>query len=240
MPFHLSVRGGERVPAGKIVAVAKNYEDHRKEMAGILGSGAAGDRRPPEDPVVFLKPTTCLVGDGGAIRIPPGVANVHWETELAVVVGETMRSVPEADALRHVLGYAVFLDMTARDLQAEAKRQGMPWALSKGIDTFGPISEVVPAAQAPAWDKIELKLLVNGQVRQQGPTAAMVHSVPRLLAYVSRFMTLERGDVLATGTPAGVGAVAPGDVLEASLEGVARLRVRVEGCAPDPQPKASP
>lgn len=227
MPYALRIRGGGTIAAGKVVAVAKNYEDHRKEMAGILGSGAAGDQKPPADPVVFLKPSTCLVGDGGEIRIPAGVTNVHWETELAVVVGETMRDVREEDALRHVLGYAVFLDMTARDLQAEAKRTGMPWTLGKGIDTFGPISEVVPAASAPAWDKMELRLLVNGEVRQHGPTAAMIHSVPKLLAYVSRFMTLEPGDVVATGTPAGVGAVRPGDALEASLVDVVNLRVRV-------------
>lgn len=229
MPFLLQVRGGAPIPAGKVVAVAKNYEDHRREMAGAMGSGAAGDQRPPEDPVVFLKPSTCLVGDGGAIRIPKGVANVHWETELAVVIGREARGVSEADALRYVLGYAVFLDMTARDLQAEAKRAGMPWALSKGIDTFGPISEVVPAAQAPEWSKMRLKLVVNGEARQDGPTGAMIHSVPRIISHVSRFMTLEPGDVIATGTPAGVGACKPGDVLEASLDGLVALRVRVEG-----------
>ena len=227
MPFHLRVRGGEPLAVGKVVAVAKNYEDHRREMAGLLGSGAAGDRKPPEDPVVFLKPGTSLLHDGGTLRIPPGVANVHWETELAVVVGREMRDVPEARALEHVLGYAVFLDMTARDLQAEAKKAGMPWALSKGMDGFGPISEVVPAAQAPAWDAMELVLRVNGQERQRTSTALMVHGVPRLLSYVSRFMTLEPGDVLATGTPAGVGACKPGDLLEADLTGLARLRVQV-------------
>lgn len=227
MSFHLRVRGGAPLAAGKIVAVAKNYEDHRKEMAGILGSGAAGDRKPPEDPVVFLKPSTSLLHDGGALRIPPGVTNVHWEAELAVVVGREMRDVPEAQALDHVLGYAVFLDMTARDLQAEAKKAGMPWTLSKGIDGFGPVSEVVPVAHAPAWDKMDLLLKVNGEVRQRSPTAAMVHSVPRLLSYVSRYMTLEPGDLLATGTPAGVGACKPGDLLEAELVGVASLRVRV-------------
>lgn len=229
MSFELRVRGQAPVRAGKIVAVAKNYEEHRREMAGAMGSGAAGDVKPPADPVVFLKPTSCLVHDGGAIRIPKGVANVHWETELAVVVGARLSNASEEDALRGILGYAVFLDMTARDLQAEAKRTGMPWTLSKGIDTFGPVSEVVPAAQAPAWDKLELTLVVNGETRQQGRCGDMVHGVPKLLAYVSRFMTLEPGDIIATGTPAGVGACKPGDVLEASLPGLVSLRVRVEG-----------
>lgn len=227
VPFHLRVRGGEPLPAGKVVAVAKNYEDHRKEMAGLLGSGAAGDRKPPEDPVVFLKPSTCLLHDGGTLRLPPGVANVHWETELAVVIGREMRHVPEERALDHVLGYAVFLDMTARDLQAEAKKAGMPWALSKGMDGFGPISEVIPAAQAPAWNAMDLRLRVNGETRQQTSTGAMIHAVPRLLAHVSRYMTLEPGDVVATGTPAGVGACKPGDRLEAELVGLVRLHVDV-------------
>jgi 2-keto-4-pentenoate hydratase/2-oxohepta-3-ene-1,7-dioic acid hydratase in catechol pathway len=227
MPFHLRVRGGATVPAGKVVGIGKNYEDHRKEMQGAMGSGAAGDRQAPEDPVVFLKPSTSLLADGGTLRIPKGVTNVHWETELAVVLADSCKDVREEDALRHVLGYAVFLDMTARDLQAEAKRGGLPWDLSKGMDGFGPISEVVPAAGSPGWDGFELRLLVNGEVRQHGPTKAMVHSVPKLVAFVSRYMTLERGDVIATGTPSGVGACKSGDVLEAELVGHARVRVTV-------------
>jgi acylpyruvate hydrolase len=227
MPFQLHVRGGAPLPVGKVVGIGKNYEDHRREMAGGMGSGAAGDRRAPEDPVVFLKPATCLVHDGGRIVVPPGVGAVHWETELAVVIGRDAHRVREADALAHVLGYAVFLDMTARDLQAEAKKAGLPWTLSKGIDTFGPVSEVVPAAQAPAWDDMRIELRVNGELRQSAPTRDMIHGVPKVVSFVSRFMTLERGDVIATGTPAGVGACKPGDALEAQLVGVASLRATV-------------
>jgi 2-keto-4-pentenoate hydratase/2-oxohepta-3-ene-1,7-dioic acid hydratase in catechol pathway len=229
MPFQLAVRGRAPIPAGKIVAIAKNYEDHRREMKGAIGSGAAGDMTPPGDPVVFLKPTSCLLADGGVIRIPHGVTNVHWETELAVVLGASLHQASQEQAIRAILGYAVFLDMTARDLQAEAKRSGMPWMLSKGIDTFGPISEVIPAKECPSWDKLVLKLVVNGETRQDGKCADMIHSVPKILAHVSRFMTLEPGDIIATGTPAGVGPCKPGDVLEASLPGVVSLRVRVEG-----------
>jgi 2-keto-4-pentenoate hydratase/2-oxohepta-3-ene-1,7-dioic acid hydratase in catechol pathway len=235
MPYQLAVRGGASVPAGKIVAVAKNYEDHRREMAATQGSGAAwgsgapGDVTPPADPVVFLKPASCLVGDGGAIRIPEGLANVHWETELAVVLGARLKDASEEEAMRAVLGYAVFLDMTARDLQAEAKKAGMPWTLSKGLDTFGPVSEVVPAALCPPWDEMRLKLVVNGEMRQEARCGDMIHRVPKLLAYLSRHMTLDPGDIVATGTPAGVGPCKPGDTLEASLPGVVTLRVRVEG-----------
>jgi len=217
------------VPAGKIVAVAKNYEDHRKEMAGR--EGGPGETRvgvPQTPPQVFLKPASCLLADGGILRIPPGVTNVQWETELAVIIGDTINQATEEEAMGRVLGYAVFLDMTARDLQAEAKRAGMPWSLSKGMDGFGPISDVVIATQAPPWDKMELRLLVNGEVRQRSLTSAMIHSVPRVLAHVSRFMTLERGDIVATGTPAGVGPVKKGDTLEAELLGQSRVRVTVE------------
>lgn len=216
------------MPAGKIVAVAKNYADHAKEMQGLLGSGAAGDQAPPADPVFFLKPTSCLVGDGGAVVIPDGVTNVHYETELAVVIGSTLKDATEEEAMAGVLGYAVFLDMTARDLQAAAKKAGMPWSLAKGMDTFGPISDVVKAAESPAWDAFELALSVNGEERQRGFTKAMTHSVPKLLAYASRFMTLEPGDIVATGTPAGVGPVKAGDRLDAALVGHTRLQVRVE------------
>jgi 2-keto-4-pentenoate hydratase/2-oxohepta-3-ene-1,7-dioic acid hydratase in catechol pathway len=217
------------VQAGSVFGIGKNYEDHRREMAGATGSGAPGDQRPPGDPVVFLKPASCLLPDGGALRIPAGVRNVTWETELAVVIADRVpRDTAERDALRHVLGYAAFLDMTARDLQAEAKRQGLPWTMSKGMDGFGPISEVVPAAAAPPWDKMELRLLVNGRERQRSATGLMIHGVPRILAHLSRYVTLERGDIIATGTPAGVGAVEPGDQLDAELVGVARVRVRVE------------
>lgn len=227
MPFDLRVRGGSPLRVGKVVCVAKNYEEHRREMAGPMGSGAQGDVRPPEDPVVFLKPSTSLVHDGATLRFPAGVTNVHWETELAVVVGREMRDVSEVDAMSGVLGYAVFLDMTARDLQAQAKKAGMPWTLSKGMDGFGPISEVVPASAVRDWRDLELELRVNGATRQKGRCGEMVHSVPRLLSHVSRFMTLEPGDVLATGTPAGVGAVASGDVLEAALVGRVALEVRI-------------
>lgn len=228
MTFQLAVRGRAPIAAGKIVAVAKNYEEHRREMAGAMGSGAGGDQKPPGDPVLFLKPASCLVADGGAIRVPPGVANVHWETELAVVIGQRLSRASEEEVMRAVLGYAVFLDMTARDLQAEAKRAGLPWTLSKSIDTFGPVSEVVPASACPAWDKIEIKLVVNGETRQSGRAGDMIHGVPKLLSYVSRYITLEPGDIVATGTPAGVGACKPGDRIEASLVGLVDLRVRVE------------
>lgn len=227
MPYMLPLRGGAPFAVGKVVAVAKNYEEHRKEMAGAMGSGAAGDQRPPSDPVLFLKPSTSLVGDGGSIVIPRGVANVHWEVELAVVMGRALKDASEEDAMGAVAGYAVHLDMTARDLQAEAKKQGTPWALAKGMDTFGPTSEAVPAGECPSWDKIELRLDVNGELRQSARAGDMIHSVPKLLAYISRYITLEPGDVVATGTPAGVGACKPGDRLHASLVGLVELRVDV-------------
>lgn len=227
MPFHVQIDGGARLAVGKVVGIGKNYSEHVKEMAGKLWSGASGDVAPPPEPVVFLKPSTSLVADGGKVVLPRGVGEVHHELELAVVVGETMRRVPAVRALAHVAGYAVALDMTARDLQAAAKRQGLPWDVAKGMDTFCPISRVAPAERVRDPQDVRLELRVNGEVRQQSSTRAMTLPVAALLAHASRCFTLEPGDVLLTGTPEGVGPVRAGDRLVASAAGVGSLAVDV-------------
>lgn len=226
VPRAIDVPGLGRTTVGKIVAIAKNYEDHRREMAGAMGSGAPGDRAPPEDPVLFLKPATSLVADGGAIELAPGVANVHHELELAAVIGREARRVPAERALAHVAGYGVALDMTARDLQAAAKKAGLPWTLSKSMDGFCPLSAFAPATGIDPQD-VELALDVNGVARQRGSTRDMIHPVAAIVAHASRYMTLEPGDVILTGTPAGVAAVKPGDRLDARAGAFARLRVDV-------------
>jgi uncharacterized protein (TIGR00369 family) len=208
---------GERLRVGKILAVGRNYADHNVEMGN----------RPQAPPVVFLKPATAIVHDGGTVRIPPDAGEVHHEVELVAVIGKHGRAIAEADALDHVLGYAVGLDMTLRDLQSAAKQKGEPWAMAKGFDTSAPISAVAPREQVGDGSGLRLTLDVNGERRQDGSTSAMLHPVAALIAEVSRWVTLERGDLLFTGTPAGVGPVGPGDVLEAHLEGVASLRVTV-------------
>lgn len=224
----LEVEGGESFAAGKVVCVAKNYPDHVREMSGKLWSGASGDRNPPEDPVWFLKPASALVGDGGMIELPPSVGLVHHEVEMTALIGKRARTVSRERALDCVAGYGVGIDVTARDWQAAAKRAGLPWALSKSIDTFAPVSRFAPTSRVADPQGLELECRVNGEVRQKASTREMTHTVASFIAHVTRFVTLEPGDVLMTGTPAGVGPLVPGDRVEARLGDLARLSVSVK------------
>jgi 2-keto-4-pentenoate hydratase/2-oxohepta-3-ene-1,7-dioic acid hydratase in catechol pathway len=216
----LSVRGGaERVAVGKILCVARNYPLHAAESGADV----------PAAPVFFLKPATAVIGPGDVILLPRQSRRVEAETELAVVLAAGGRNIPKEAAMDHVLGYAVFFDITARDIQAEAKAKGLPWTLAKGFDTFAPLSEVTPRRDVPDPHDLAIRLRINGVLRQDARTAEMVFRVEDLIAWASAHMTLERGDVLATGTPAGVAEIHPGDVLEGTIEDVGRLVVRVAG-----------
>jgi acylpyruvate hydrolase len=216
---YVVVRGtGERLRVGKILAVGRNYAEHIAEMGGAKGS----------PPVLFMKPATAIVQDGGKVLVPPGEGDVHHEVELVVVIGKPGRAITEARALDHVLGYAVGLDMTLRDVQARAKEKGEPWAVAKGFDTSAPVSLVAPRAEVGDGAGLAIALKVNGATRQSATTSQMIHPVASLVALASRLITLEPGDLIFTGTPSGVGAVKPGDELEASLEKVGTLKVSVE------------
>lgn len=217
--MYLAVRGGGRLRAGKVLGVVGNYAAHRAEMHH------AGP--PPKEPAFFLKATSSLLPGGGDIVLPAGVGRVEHEVELAVVIGKRGRAIAPDKALGHVLGYAVLLDITARELQAKAKAAGLPWDEAKGFDTFAPISAVTPRAKVKDPHDIDLTLTVNGAVRQAGSTKQMLMQVPELVARFSRSMTLERGDVLATGTPEGVGPLVAGDRVEAEARGVGKLVCRV-------------
>jgi 2-keto-4-pentenoate hydratase/2-oxohepta-3-ene-1,7-dioic acid hydratase in catechol pathway len=208
---------GERLRVGKILAVGRNYAKHIDEM----NAPRTGH------PVIFLKPSTALVGDGGKVPLPREAGQVHHEVELVVVVGERGKTIPAERALDHVLGYAVGLDMTLRDIQTEAKRLGNPWCVSKGFDGSAPVSAVARRETVGDGSGLEIELDVNGEPRQLGNTSQMLYNVAELIAHVSRWFTLERGDLLFTGTPAGVGLVAPGDLLQARLERVGSLTVTV-------------
>lgn len=208
----------ETVPVGKILCLARNYAAHASEMGGT----------PPEHPVFFLKPDTTYVPDGGTVHVPEVVQLLHHEVELAVVVARTARSIPETRWKDFVLGYGVALDMTARDLQDEARRRGEPWTLSKSFDTFCPISTIVERGKIDDPQKLDLELWVNGELKQRGNTKDMIFGIPKLLAYLSDVMTLERGDVILTGTPEGVGLVKRGDKLEARVPGLVKLTVKVD------------
>ena len=215
----IDVIGSEVMSPSKIVCIGWNYRSHVKELESEL----------PKVPTVFLKPSTCLIGDGDEIVIPAGVTNVQHEVELAVVFGRRCKDATEDDALDYVSHVAVFNDVSARDMQTEARRTGNTWDLSKGMDTFGPMSEPVPLDAVADIQDLELTLTVNGEVRQHGNTRDMIFPVVRLIAYVTRFMTMEPGDILITGTPEGVSEIRPGDTVRAEIAGVGTVTNRVVG-----------
>ena len=200
----------------KIICIGWNYRPHLKELKGQL----------PKVPLVFLKPSTCIVHDGDDIIIPKGVTNVQYECELALVFGKGGKDIPEKDAMSYVSHIAVFNDVTARDMQNEFRKRGDAWSLAKGMDTFGPISDLVPLKDIDVND-LHLTLKVNGEIRQDGYTSDMIFPPAKLISYVSKYMTIEEGDIMATGTPEGVGEIVPGDIVELEIENVCGLRNRV-------------
>ncbi len=181
----------------------------------------------PSEPVLFLKPATALVGHGGKVLLPSSSSDVHHEVELVVAIGRGGKDIPEAEALNYVDGYAVGLDMTARDIQLRAKKAGLPWSVAKGFDTFAPLGVLTPARKIKNPQSLSIRLSVNGEVRQEGSTSDMIFSVAQVIAFASTVFTLMPGDLLFTGTPEGVGPVQDGDELEATGDGLPALRVRV-------------
>lgn len=198
----------------KILCVGRNYAEHAAELGHEV----------PAEPLIFMKPPSSLIGAGEAIVLPTLSERVDFEGELAVVIGRRCRHVAEADAMGVIGGYTILNDITARDLQ---KKDGQ-WARAKGFDTFAPCGPVVvPADQLDPRD-LEIKTIVNGEVRQSGRTSQFIFSIPRVIAYLSRAMTLEEGDVISTGTPSGVGPLKPGDTVEVWVEGIGSLINTVE------------
>jgi 5-carboxymethyl-2-hydroxymuconate isomerase len=208
---------GELLPVGKILCLGRNYVAHAREMKADL----------PRTPVVFLKPATALVHSGEKIVIPPLSHELHYEAEMVVVMDEDGKDIPEERALSHVYGYAVGLDMTLRDLQSEAKVNGLPWSIAKGFDTSAPVSEVVPKDRINDPHSLQLTLQVNGRTRQHASTGDMIFRIEKIIAFLSQIFTLERGDLIFTGTPEGVGEVKSGDTLVAELTSVGTLSVSV-------------
>jgi len=191
----------------KIVGVGRNYAEHAAERGAVVS----------EEPVIFLKPATAVIGPGSAVVLPPESSEVHHEAELAVVVGRVAHRVAAEDAGGFILGYTAANDVSARDLQ---RRDGQ-WVRAKGFDTFCPLGPAIETELDPAGLSISCK--VNGEIRQQASTADMVFGVAELFAFISRVMTLLPGDVILTGTPAGVGPIRPGDRMEVAIEGIGLL-----------------
>jgi 2-keto-4-pentenoate hydratase/2-oxohepta-3-ene-1,7-dioic acid hydratase in catechol pathway len=193
----------------KVVAVGRNYADHAREMGA----------EPPSEPILFLKPSTAVVGHGDQIAYPVKLTQrVDYEGELAVIIGRLCREVPAAQAAEVIFGYTCANDVTARDLQA---RDGQ-WTRAKGFDTFCPLGPWIETDADPA--DLELTTVVNGELRQQARTSQMLYDVPALVEYVSTVMTLLPGDVLLTGTPAGVGPLEDGDEVSVTIETIGSLR----------------
>ncbi len=199
------------VTPGKIVAVGLNYRDHAKEVG----------MRIPEEPLLFLKAPSAILPPGGDIVYPRQSKQVDYEAELAVVIGRRAKDVPAADASSYIFGYTCMNDVTARDLQI----RDVQFARAKNFDTFAPIGPWIRTDVEP--DALALRCLVNGQLRQSGNTRDMGSSVGRLVEYISANMTLHPGDVIATGTPAGVGPLSPGDTVTVEIEGIGSLTNRV-------------
>ncbi len=208
----------KKISVGKILCLGRNYAAHAKEM----------NAETPEAPVVFLKPSTALLPDGGVIILPPISNELHHEVEMVVLIGMNGKNVPRNRAMDYVGGYAVGLDMTLRDVQADAKKKGLPWSTAKGFDTSAPVSKFVEKAQIEDPNNLEISLKVNGVVRQKSNTKNMIFKIEDMITYISTIFTLEVGDLIYTGTPEGVGQVVSGDILEAELATVVTLKVSVQ------------
>jgi acylpyruvate hydrolase len=199
--------------SGKIVCIGQNYREHINELKGEV----------PSEPVIFLKPMSSLIGNGEDILIPEGVGRVDHEVELALIIGQTGKNIPKEEALDYVSALAVFNDVTARDIQSAYRKAGLPWALSKGMDTFAPMSEPKQLSAVHDLHNLEISCRVNGKVKQHGNTSMMIYTPKELIAFISKWMTLEEGDIIATGTPSGVGPIVPGDLIDMRIEGVRTL-----------------
>jgi fumarylpyruvate hydrolase len=217
----LAVVGGGRFAVRRIYCVGRNYAEHAQEM-GFTGR---------EPPFFFLKPgdTALPVADGetGVIDYPTLTRNLHYEVELVVAIGVGGRDIRAADALKHIYGYAIGLDMTRRDLQADMKKQSRPWDIGKGFEQAAPLGPVHPIARTGELTHGAITLAVNGQPRQKGDLADMIWKVSEMIEVLSRAWTLAPGDLVMSGTPAGVGPVVAGDVMEACIEGLGTLKLAV-------------
>ena len=220
-PTAVPVAGGGLFPVRRIYCVGRNYAEHAQEM-GFTGR---------EPPFFFLKPADAVlpVADGavGEMAYPPLTANLHHEIELVVAIGTGGRNIAAADATKHIWGYAVGLDMTRRDLQNDMKKQGRPWCIGKGFDESAPIGPLHPIERTGELSRGAITLAVNGTQRQKGDLAELIWNVAETIETLSNAWTLQPGDLIFTGTPAGVGAVVSGDLMDGAIDGLGTLKVRV-------------
>jgi len=216
-PVSIPIARGGLFAVRRVYCVGRNYAEHIKEMGNDVRDA----------PFFFAKPADAVVVGGASIPYPPQTSDFQHEIELVVAIGKEGGDIAVGDALDHVYGYAAGLDMTRRDLQAVAKKAGRPWEMSKSFDHSAPIGTIEPASTIGHPDKGAIRFSVNGTVRQTGNLNEQIWSVAESIAYLSQFVTLKAGDLIMTGTPAGVSAVMRGDVLEGSIEGVGSVKTTI-------------
>jgi 2-keto-4-pentenoate hydratase/2-oxohepta-3-ene-1,7-dioic acid hydratase in catechol pathway len=212
----LKMDDGTEVPVGTMYCIGQNYAKHAAEMGSSVS----------DSPTVFIKPPSAYIENGDDILLPDFSSNIHHEVELVVLIGKDCRQINEEDAWQYIAGYAVGIDVTLRDLQGQAKKEGKPWSVAKGFYTSAPISTFVSqinfGSEIPFFD---LKLWVNGELKQSGTTKEMERTVANLLKYLAGVFTLRRGDLIFTGTPEGVGQIKSGDKIYAELSELTKLTV---------------
>lgn len=209
----------KRLLINTIFCIGRNYIEHARELNNPI----------PKSPVVFIKPVTTIIYSGYTINLPIQSNDVHYETEVLVAIGKEGKNIPPEEALDYVEGYGIGIDVTARDIQSEAKAKSLPWAIAKGFDTFAPVSNFIPASKIKNPRDISFSMSMNGELKQQGNTSDMIFPINMLISRLSDFFTLNPGDVIFTGTPSGVGRLNPGDELHAVLgDELTTLDVNVE------------
>ncbi len=217
----LAVHGRKaRFPVHRIYCVGQNYQAHAKEM-GALRTGTK--------PLFFMKPADAVVESGSKIPYPPATGNLHHEVELVIALGKEGANLSLREAAEHIFGYAVGIDLTRRDLQHAAKEAGGPWDIAKGFDHSAPVSAIRPLAETGFLTQGDIRLAVNGVTRQQADISEMTWSAGEIICELSRLFTLRPGDLIFTGTPAGVGPISPGDRLVGTITGLGDIVVQIQG-----------
>ena len=208
----------EEIPVGKILCLGKNYSEHAKEMGGDV----------PKSPIVFLKPSTAIADKDGKIEIPSISNELHHEVELVILIGKKGKNISESNSQNYISGYGVGLDMTLRDQQSIAKKEGNPWAIAKGFDTSAIFGTFIEKEKVSNPENLDIQLFVNGIVKQKSNTSFMIFKINYTISFLSQIFTLEPGDLIFMGTPEGVGRVISGDSLVGTISGLPEVRAFVK------------